>query len=109
MNRMLYPKLAANNIKKNTKTYIPYIITCILTVAMYYIMESLSGNDGLKNIYGSEAVTTTLNLGSVITAIFAFIFLFYTNSFLTKNRKKRIWYFQYTRNGKKAHCKGDCI
>lgn len=93
MNRMLYPKLAANNIKKNTKTYIPYIITCILTVAMYYIMESLSGNDGLKNIYGSEAVTTTLNLGSVITAIFAFIFLFYTNSFLTKNRKKEFGIF----------------
>lgn len=93
MNRMLYPKLAANNIKKNAKTYIPYLITCILTVAMYYIMESLSGNDGLKNIYGSSAVTTTLNLGSQITAIFAFIFLFYTNSFLTKNRKKEFGIF----------------
>ena len=93
MNRLLYPKLAANNIKKNAKTYIPYIITCILTVAMYYIMESLSGNQGLKNIYGSVTVTTTLNLGSVITAIFAFIFLFYTNSFLTKNRKKEFGIF----------------
>ena len=87
MNRMLYPKLAATNIKKNARTYIPYIITCILTVAMYYIMKSLSKNDGLNNILGAGTVTYTLELGSRITAIFAFIFLFYTNSFLTKNRK----------------------
>lgn len=93
MNRMLYPKLAATNIKKNARTYIPYIITCILTVAMYYIMKSLSKNDGLNNILGAGTVTYTLELGSRITAIFAFIFLFYTNSFLTKNRKKEFGLF----------------
>ena len=93
MNRMLYPKLAATNIKKNARTYIPYIITCILTVAMYYIMTSLSKNDGLNNILGAGTVTYTLELGSRITAIFAFIFLFYTNSFLTKNRKKEFGLF----------------
>ncbi|MDE6148628.1 MAG: ABC transporter permease [Ruminococcus sp.] len=93
MNRMLYPKLAASNIKKNAKTYVPYIITCILTVAMYYIMESLSGNEGLNNILGADTVSYTLELGSRIVAIFAFIFLFYTNSFLTKNRKKEFGLF----------------
>ena len=47
MNNVFYAKLAANNIKKNSKTYIPYIISCILTVAMYYIITALSMNESL--------------------------------------------------------------
>lgn len=93
MSAMFYPKLAASNLKKNARTYIPYIITCILTVSMYYIMKSLSLNKGLNDILGSETVEYTLNLGSNIIAIFAFIFLFYTNSFLNKNRKKEFGLF----------------
>ena len=36
MRNVLYPKLAATNIKKNGKTYFPYLLTCILTVMMFY-------------------------------------------------------------------------
>ena len=42
MNNKLYPRLAAENIKKNGKTYIPYIITCVLTVAMFYMVSHLN-------------------------------------------------------------------
>lgn len=93
MNGTLYPKLAITNIKKNAKTYIPYIITCVLTIAMYYIMNSLSMNDGLNSVQGGYAVRELLNLGNYIIAIFACIFLFYTNSFLMKNRKKEFGLF----------------
>lgn len=88
MSKFFYSRLALTNIKKNSKTYIPYIITCILTVSMYYIIESLSLNEGLEKIYGSSAVISTLSMGSDIVAIFSVIFLFYTNSFLIKKRKK---------------------
>lgn len=93
MNNVFYPKLAANNIKKNSKTYIPYILTCIFTAAMYYIIHSLSNNEGISTLVGSDTISITLGLGNNITAIFAIIFLFYTNSFLIKRRKKEFGLF----------------
>lgn len=88
-----YPKLAAGNIKKNGKTYIPYILTCILTVAMFYMIRSLTINPGLKEMKGGEMVASILAFGSCVIASFAAIFLFYTNSFLVKRRKKEFAVF----------------
>ncbi len=88
MKRGFYWKLAAGNIKKNGKMYFPYILTCIVTVAMFYIVKSLSLNPGLDSMVGGSFLNTTMEMGSWVVAIFAFVFLFYTNSFLMKHRKK---------------------
>lgn len=93
MNKGFFPKLAASNIKKNAKTYIPYMLTCIITIAMYYMLKSLSLNAGLEQMIGAATIAYTLNLGTWVTAIFALIFLFYTNSFLLKRRKKEFGVF----------------
>ncbi|AYD39392.1 ABC transporter permease [Clostridium fermenticellae] len=90
MSKPFYSKLALINIRKNSKTYIPFILTCIFTVMMFYIMQSLSLNDGLNKIRGTEVIKTILDLGTIIIGIFSAIFLFYTNSFLIKRRKKEI-------------------
>lgn len=90
MNNGFYSKLAVSNIKKNGQTYIPYLITCIFTVAMYYIMHSLSINEGLRTMRGGDAMMSILEFGRWVIGIFAVIFLFYTNSFLMKGRKKEI-------------------
>lgn len=88
MSKLFYPKLAASNIRKNAKTYIPYILTCICTIMMFYIIYALSQNSGLKKMIGAEYITYLMFLGAWIVGIFAVIFLFYTNSFLIKRRKK---------------------
>jgi len=88
MNKLFYPKLAVTNIKKNSKTYLPFIITCICTIAMFYIMHALSINKGLDGASGSASVKILLFLGTIVIGIFSAIFLFYTNSFLIKRRKK---------------------
>ncbi len=93
MKRGFFLKLAAGNIKKNGRTYIPYILTCIVTVAMFYIVKSLSLNPGLENMLGGNFLNTTMGLGSGVVAIFSFIFLFYTNSFLVRQRKKEFGVF----------------
>lgn len=86
---MFYPKLAAGNIRKNRGIYIPFIAASSVTFAMYYIICSLSRNEGLLNLsFGAAAVTSVLNFGSYVVAVFAVIFLFYTNSFLIKRRRK---------------------
>lgn len=90
---MMYPRLAFDNIRKNARTYIPYILTCSFAVAMFYIMKSLSLNEGIENVQGGNTIAYILNLGTYIIAIFVCIFLFYTNSFLMKNRKKEFGLF----------------
>lgn len=90
MNNLFYPKLAITNIKKNGKTYIPYIITCICSIVMFYVMHSISLNPGLDGPQGSQALKTILSMGVTVIGIFSAIFLFYTNSFLIKRRKKEI-------------------
>lgn len=85
---MMYPKLAFDNIRKNARIYLPYILTCMLMIAMFYIMKSLSLNEGLNGIFGAQTTAYILGLGTYVIGIFAFIFLFYTNSFLLKQRKK---------------------
>ncbi|KMW27201.1 hypothetical protein HMPREF0977_02500 [Clostridium sp. 1_1_41A1FAA] len=88
MNRFFYFKLAVTNIKKNAKTYVPYIITSILTICMFYIICSLSKNPDLTKATGTGTMSEVLFLGTIVCGIFAVIFLFYTNSFLMKRRKK---------------------
>ncbi len=88
MSKIFYPKLAASNIRKNGRMVVPYILTCIFTVAMFYIIRSLSRNEGISKLVGGGTITATLELGSWVVALFAAIFLFYTNSFLVKRRKK---------------------
>lgn len=93
MSKSFFPKLAVSNIKKNGKTYIPYILTCILTIAMFYIVKSLSMNPGLEKMVGADTLVYIMFLGSWVVAIFSFVFLFYTNSFLVKRRKKEFGVF----------------
>lgn len=94
MNKFFYARLAASNIKKNAKIQIPFMITSILTVSMFYILLSLSQNQGFSNMEtGSTMIPIVLGLGCWIVGIFAVIFLFYTYSFLIKRRQKEFGLF----------------
>lgn len=86
MRNSFYFRLALTNIKKHARSYVPYIITCVITIAMFYIIKSLAFN--LDKNLSSITAATSMSLGSIVVAIFAIIFLFYTNSFLLKKRKK---------------------
>lgn len=88
MNKVYYPKLAAVNLKKNAKIYLPYLITCVGTVMMFYSICALTFNSQLKNVLGGEVLATILLYGVFEVGIFALIFLLYSNSFLMKRRKK---------------------
>jgi len=90
MSKYFYPKLAIINIKKNRKTYFPYLLTCIFTIMMFYILHAISVNKGLDGPNGSESLKEVLLLGTIVAGIFSAIFLYYTNSFLIKRRKKEI-------------------
>ena len=84
----LYPKIAADGIRKNGRIYVPYIVTSILMIAVFYIMHLLGYSDIMKGFSGSGTAREMLQFGSGIMAIFGTIFLFYTQSTLIKGRFK---------------------
>ena len=88
MKRFFYAKIALTNLKKNRQTCFPYLLTCIATIMMFYIMSSLSTNSVLNKMRGGATMGIVLMFGTVVVGIFAVLFLFYTNSFLVKRRKK---------------------
>ena len=101
MRRGFFARLAAGNIKKNGNTYFPYILTCVVTVMLYYIVKSLSLNPGLEKMAGDQTLISLMEMGERIIGLFALIFLFYTNSFLLKRRKKEFGVFHILGLGKR--------
>ncbi|MDE5780262.1 MAG: ABC transporter permease [Lachnospiraceae bacterium] len=86
----LYARLAWTNVKNSSEFYFPYFLSGIFTIAMFYTMAALVDNDGLEKIPNNATLFTILGLGMYVVGIFAVIFLFYTNSFIIKRRKKEI-------------------
>ena len=83
-----YPKMAVGGMRKNGRLYVPYMITCILMVAMFYILHFLGFSGVMNGMAGGGTATDMVAFGSYIMAIFSTIFLFYTQSTLIKGRKK---------------------
>jgi len=102
MRGAFFPKLAISGIKKNGQVYYPYLLTCIVMVMMFYIMHSLSGSPLMKDFKGGGSVSTCLGLAKFVIAIFAFLFLLYTNSFLNRRRYKEFGLYHVLGMGKRG-------
>ena len=84
---LFYSKFALNNLVKNKRFILPYILSTIFTIASFYILTSLSLGSNLDKLpQGISATKQVLSLGVIVIAIFSAIFLFYTYSFLIKRR-----------------------
>ena len=86
MKGLLYFRLACSGIRKNRKLYVPYLLTVIGMVMMSYIMQALSYAPALHAMKGGSNLEAILSLGKIVIAVFAAIFLLYTNSFLIRRR-----------------------
>ena len=86
----LYPKLAFHNLRSNYRVTIPYLLSGSGIIMMYYMLYALAVGTSMSEFYGVTSSGTALGLGIYIIAIFGVIFLFYTNSFLMKRRKKEL-------------------
>ena len=90
MNKHIYSKLAMNNIKKNKSTYFPYLLSSTVMISLFYILHAVSNQVATGKFYGDATMVTILNFGVYIAGGFSLVFIFYTNSFLIKRRKKEL-------------------
>ena len=85
-----FPRLAWTNLRKNRTVCLPYILTCTLSVLLFFILLSITLNPSVQAMKGGGSLTVILLFGVVIMAVLCTLFLLYTNSFLMKRRKKEL-------------------
>lgn len=96
-----YPKLAWGNIVRNRQFYVPYLLTLMGTAAAFYIIGALAGARDLPVMNRYIYLSMFMTFGLFVIAIFAVIFLGYTNSFLMKRRRKELGLYNVLGMGKR--------
>ena len=100
MKRGLYARLAWTGMVKNKRLYLPYGLSAAGMVLMFYILTGLSGSPVLEHMSGGGSSAIILRLGTVVIAVFALIFLFYTHSFLIRRREREFGLYNVLGMGK---------
>ena len=89
MKTFFYPRLAWDGLRKNRRLSVPYLLTCISMVSMFYILGFLVSPDVLAMIpRGRTSVAAILSFGRYVILLFSLIFLYYTYSFLLRRRAR---------------------
>ncbi|AKN30211.1 hypothetical protein Ccar_04980 [Clostridium carboxidivorans P7] len=88
---MTFINLAVNNVKKNFNNYIMYLVSAVFSVMIFYIFCSIAFNDVFVKLADNKpTVKLIFKASAIIVALFSFIFIWYSNSFFLKNRKREI-------------------
>lgn len=86
----ILPKLALTGVIKNGAVYYPYLGAGIFSVFTYFVFSSILHNEIIAMLPQSAYAWMLLQIGRVLLGFILLPFLYYTNSFLIKRRKKEI-------------------
>ncbi|OZB98492.1 ABC transporter permease [Paenibacillus sp. XY044] len=83
--------VAKKNIQGNFKHYLIYLLSMIFSVMIYYIFVSLQYSKAIaEGLQSSESLRAVLSQASVILILFTAIFVWGSNAFFTRKRKKEV-------------------
>ncbi|MPQ31409.1 ABC transporter permease [Clostridium estertheticum] len=81
--------MAVNNIKKNFKNYWTFFLSSTFSVFVLYLFISIVNNEDVKVKLGDmKSVIFIFIIAAFMIAAFSAFFIWYSNSFLIKSRKK---------------------
>jgi len=85
-----FPRLALVNLVRNGRFYGPYLLACVVTAGMYYILLYLSYNKGLEEVRGAMYLKSFTGIGCVVAVLLSAVILLYANSFVMKRRQREL-------------------
>jgi len=86
----LLPGMAAANIRKNGSTYLPYIGISVFAMFTYFVFDLILKNDIMYTLPKGVYALVLVELGFGLLGVIMVPFLYYTNSFLIKRRKREL-------------------
>lgn len=96
----LYTRLAWDGLRKNKRLYLPYMLTCVGMVTLYFMMCTLRDSPLLGNMRGGNSSRMVLTLGVWVIAVFSALLLYYTSSFLARRRQREFGLYHVLGMGK---------
>ena len=100
MRNGLYPKLAAQGMRKNHRFFLPYLLALAGLTAAFYVMTALVCDPGVLQMRGFAYVQMMMQIGMVVAGILSAVLMRYINSFLMKQRKKELGLYNILGMGK---------
>ena len=85
-----FPRLALVNLMRNGRFYGPYLLSCGMTAAMYYILSYLTFSDIVASVRGAGYLQSLMYLGRLVVTLFSAVLLLYANSFVMKRRRREL-------------------
>ena len=86
----LMPRMAANNIRKNGSVYFPYIGVSTFAMFTFFVFGLIMKNDIIWTLPKGAYAVVLIQIGYVLLGLIMLPFLYYTNSFLIKRRKREL-------------------
>ncbi|QZY55204.1 ABC transporter permease [Crassaminicella profunda] len=84
-------KISIKNIKRNFYNYFLYFASMVFSIMIYFTFTSIQYNEQvLRKSADSFKLDNVMSGSAIIVAIFAAIFIGYSNSFFTRKRKKEM-------------------
>lgn len=83
--------IARKNIRKNLANYFLYFASMIFSIVIYFTFVSLKYDTAIQSASeGSTKISSAFSAASVVLIIFVAVFIWYSNSFFTRKRKKEV-------------------
>lgn len=80
--------ISLKNLKNSISNYTMYFISIVFCVFIFFSFKSIQYNSAMDSV--SEKINIGVNSGSVVIAIFVFLFIYYSNSFFVNRRLREI-------------------
>lgn len=87
MKHGFYAKIAAQNIRKNARLYIPRMLTEAGLLGCFCILITLATDERLSEELGGAYLSMFMGFGSAVLGALSLILILYVNSFLMKRRR----------------------
>lgn len=98
---MFFIKLALQNLHKNKRAYLPFLISMLFLIALNTVTQLVITNPDMADIPGGASAQSMFGFGGGIIMVFSVIFAIYTNSFLLKQRQKEFGLYNVLGMGKR--------
>lgn len=83
--------LARKNIRKNFTDYFLYFSSMVFSIVIYFTFVSLKYNEAIVEATTlSQKISSVFNVASVVLILFVALFIWYSNAFFMRKRKKEI-------------------
>jgi len=84
-------KIAGKNIRKNFANYFLYFASMIFSIVIYFTFVSLKYDSTIQSASdGSQKISSAFSGAAVVLIVFVAVFIWYSNSFFTRKRKKEV-------------------